>query len=33
MNQPKKVYEKNVDTNKNKKINFDQSMNSTEKML
>ena len=31
--QPKKLNEKNVDTKKNEKINFEQSINSTEKML
>ena len=31
--QPKKMNEKNVDTKNNEKINFEQSINSTEKML
>ena len=34
MNLPKKLNEKNVDNpNKNEKLNFEQSTNSTEKML
>ena len=33
MNLLKKLNEKNVDTNKNEKINFEQSINSNEKML
>ena len=33
MNLLKKLNEKNVDTNKSEKINFEQSINSNEKML
>ena len=33
MNLPKKLNEKNVDTNKNEKLNFERSINSTEKIL